>query len=328
MWYAANPIFNATQQSWMHFLAYGSKAVPMFVCLSGYLIFRSVCRLHDLAGLKGYCVRRFLRIYPAYFLSVVLCILLGQTTLSTNHIIAELFMLRAIGYPYFANPVTWSLYVEVLFYILAPFLVLFTRKQLLILSCIAFVALTPMYESVGREIPLWRYFTIGILAAILVDHGKTWLNKEGVSLSIAVAGFILLFYDLGGFHRDWVANLGITGRSYLGFSTGLALACLLILVGSARSSIINAACNWLPIKILGVVSYSLFLFHFFFLWANFPGIQFRLIGKTQEAFTLVAPLPAWYLPFVVVPGLILWSMIFYTLVERPFLNMRPKRLAR
>jgi len=322
-WHTSHPVFNATQQTWMHFLAYGSKAVPIFVCLSGYLIFRSIRRIKSLEDIRRYVVRRFLRIYPAYFASVLLCIAFFQTEISTKNILAEIFMLRTFGYPIYANPVSWSVYVEVMFYLIAPLLVVFPGRVIFLMSALFFLVCSTLDDGSTRPLLLWRYFAIGIMASLLVDRFRDKLSEKWCLL-IASAGLVVLLYDFRGFDKDIFANLGLTPRSYFGFSTGLAIACLLILVGSARSKIIGMVFGWLPFRVLGVTSYSLFLFHFFFLNVNFPQLQFKQIGNVQPFFETYPVMPAWVLPFVFIPGVIIWGMLAYLLIERPFLKRRPK----
>ena len=59
-------------------LGFAAKAVPKFVMLSGFLIYRSVLNINSLAELRIYFWRRFFRIYPAYLVSVILIVCIGQ----------------------------------------------------------------------------------------------------------------------------------------------------------------------------------------------------------------------------------------------------------
>ncbi|HEU0146724.1 MAG TPA: acyltransferase family protein, partial [Bradyrhizobium sp.] len=126
IWWATYPVFQSTQLT-IPLLAYGAKAVPMFAVLSGFLIYRSVLSIQSLSDLRAYVIRRFCRIYPVYLLSVVLCLLCGQYVTGPYYtaqgfFISDLLMLKVFSWPptYIGNPATWSLYVEVPFYVFLP----------------------------------------------------------------------------------------------------------------------------------------------------------------------------------------------------------------
>jgi peptidoglycan/LPS O-acetylase OafA/YrhL len=131
---------------WLQNLLSSELAVYGFFILSGYLIFGSVDRS---ASLKQYYVRRVLRIFPAYFVSVVVfpAIILtgwfnagmpvnGREVLS--YLTANLMFLNFL-HPKLdgvfqnnsfmeVNGALWSIKVEVMFYLLAPILVSLARR--------------------------------------------------------------------------------------------------------------------------------------------------------------------------------------------------------
>ena len=132
-WWATYPVFDHAR-SWLPFLPFGAKGVPMFAVLSGFLIYRSVLLIGSLADLRIYIVRRFFRIYPVYLLSVVLCVIAGQYIAKETHtgigyMIADLFMFRLVSWPPYGNPAAWSLYIEVMFYAFLPLAVLILGRQ-------------------------------------------------------------------------------------------------------------------------------------------------------------------------------------------------------
>src|SRR6266850_2257903 len=147
LWQFPRTVFDSVQVN-MQFIALGSKAVPIFCVLSGFLIYRSARNVVDVQGLRRYFKRRFLRIYPIYIASTLALFVLGRNP----DILPEVFMLRVFGYPTFSNPVTWSLYVEVAFYLLAPIFVFLAGRRALLLSFIAFFVLLVTDSVGGREL--------------------------------------------------------------------------------------------------------------------------------------------------------------------------------
>lgn len=104
----------------------GNFGVAVFFVLSGYLLFREFVRKILFDGtrtpLPHYFERRFLRIYPAYWVALVGLVLVagapsvsggefGLLTLTERHFSSKLF--TGLG-------VAWTLYIEVVFYVFLP----------------------------------------------------------------------------------------------------------------------------------------------------------------------------------------------------------------
>src|SRR6185369_15911702 len=64
-WQWPQPYFDDAAR-WLPVIRLGDKAVPVFVILSGFLIWRSVRSIRDGADLTRYMQNRFLRLYPLY----------------------------------------------------------------------------------------------------------------------------------------------------------------------------------------------------------------------------------------------------------------------
>jgi peptidoglycan/LPS O-acetylase OafA/YrhL len=80
-----------------------------------------------------------------------------------------------------------------------------------------------------------------------------------------------------------------------------------------------------PLRVVGTISYSLFLIHPFYLLVNFPQLVFARVGGAQPFFEPNAVAPWWYGFFLFLPGMLLWSAISYIVIKRPFKRMRPKQ---
>lgn len=106
---------------------FGNFCVAVFFMLSGYLLFREFVRklLFDQARtrLPHYFERRFLRIYPAYWVATIGWILvIGAPRVAGDAFgILTLTERQLVPRPLFLGlSVTWTLYVEVAFYVFVP----------------------------------------------------------------------------------------------------------------------------------------------------------------------------------------------------------------
>jgi len=316
-WWMTYPVFASTQLV-VPVLAYASKGVPIFAALSGFLIYRSVVSISSLARLREYAIRRMFRIYPIYLLGVLLCLLTGQYLEPQGFrlLTSDLFMFSAISWPDgFANPPTWSLYIEVIFYALLPMVVVLVgQKRMLAGSIIALVAMI-MADSQSRIFSLWKYFLVGIIASELAPRLKA---RE--ALILLLFGLAVLVFDLGWPDIDPAAKLGLGVIHPEGQTIELALACGFILVALPTLPKVGAALNVLPLRILGIISYSVYITQFFYIRANFPEVELLKQAGTQQMyqhFLTVSPLPAWYMPFLFFPGLLFWGAVSFLLIESP-----------
>ena len=316
-WWATYPVLNASH-AWLPFLPYAAKGVPIFCVLSGFLIYRSVLAIDSLGELRAYAIRRFFRIYPVYFISVVLCLLAGQyggrtDASSAQFFFADVFMFRILWWPAYANPVTWSLYIEAAFYVALPLVVLVVRPQRMALFALLGIVAMTVADHASRDYNLWRYFLYGILAAELSPY-----LKRGAFV-LFLAGAVLLGYDLLGPAYD-LAGSYLGTRYNNGHTVGIGIACALLLASLPHLPRTGAALNVAPLRLMGVISYSLYVTHIFFILANFPVLKAFPKFGTQENHQIlltIPTMPVWYLPLVFFPGMLAWALVTYVLIERP-----------
>lgn len=330
IWVFSQPIFNATQQQWWHFLAVGgNKAVPMFVMLSGFLIYRAVRNIGTSDDLSRYVRRRFLRIYPVYLFTLLLGYGVGVSAFDLPNFVSQVFMVRSISPAYlkFINPPAWSLFVEMLFYAVLPIWVAAFRGRVLSASAVTFVVLLFADQLASRELWLWKYFFVGVFVSEFVDQYGQRISPR-FAAGVFLAGCFLLWVDMRvgptGAPFDWFNRLGIVKKNTAEYTVGLAFACSLILIGTLRSRLVATVMSVKPLRVLGAVSYSLFLLHPFFILAVFPKFNFAMAGRVQKLIEPMVYAPPWYAPAIMFPGALAWAIVCFLLVERPFLLRRPK----
>lgn len=308
---------------YLPFLARPSHAVPLFCVLSGMLVTRSLGEF-DADGLRRYFGRRLRRIYPLYVLTIALTLLYfpghylaTDGTRGTvpaffvSRILGDLLMLKTAGYGGVVfNVPAWSLYVEVLFYLVLPAVVILARGRLVPVGLGVYVAFVVCGYDAGDAVKLVAYFGLGMALAAWAEKppriGPPWL--------LAAVGCAMIFLDVAVEWRAILPNILNFAIGYAGFKgPGLVLVILALLASPA----LRRPLEWRPLRVIGVVSYSIFLLHPFVIAADFA---LRTDAKRIDHLVVPAVDPVWWIvPLVYAPAFILWAAVSFALVERPFL---------
>lgn len=331
-WWATYPLFASTQLA-VPMMAYATKWVSIFAVLSGFLIYRSaISAIQSSDSLREYLIRRFFRIYPVYALCVFLGLAFGQYTGNANagsvsYFFSDLFLFPSLNWPGgFANPPAWSLYVEVMFYVLLPLVLLLVGQKRIVAFCLVMILVMLLADNASRVFALWKYFLIGIIASELSPR----LSSRTALLGVA-AGLLLVIADFGGPKFDWAADIGIGIEHADGQTVGLGLGFGLLLAGLPQVQILGRMLSVLPLEILGVISYSVYLTQFFYIYMSFPVITLFVKAGSQGLYKHFAEMPpysALVLPLLFFPGCLTWGVVSYLAVERPGMIFGRKLVAR
>lgn len=276
----------------------GFVGVDVFFVISGYLI--SSIILADINAsrftIKGFYERRIRRIFPALFAmlavsSVVAYLYLlpvelvdyAKSMLAATGSASNLYFWQHSGY--FESPLskpllhTWSLAVEEQFYISFPLILLlvqrFSPRRLrsavillfvisLLISCFVVVRNpeTAFYMPYTRA---WELLLGTLLSMrILPRLGSVWSRNFATLGGISMIMGSVLFYS-----HDTV----FPGLSALLPCVGSAL---IIWAGEAGTSLVGSLLSWRPVVFVGLISYSLYLWH----W---PIIVLRSMGMLMGA---------------------------------------------
>lgn len=308
----------------------GWIGVELFVVLSGYLIYGSI-RSGSISrdALKKYAKRRFFRIYPVYcvtvFVGVILALygptpfdwhwkrvaVLVSTTDWLKVVGYEIFLVRGVGWflEEVFNPPAWSLGVELSFYIFAPLYVWLARNSPLMSALGVLVALFLLKSHGPREFGILVFFWVGILVYEVEKSSLMDSLPAKYIWMLFVAGVMLVIvFMLGG----WVDMQGhhLFPRNH---KTGyLVLGFFLTVLAILKQPGIAAWFSWYPLRLVGMISYSLFLWHFA-LYAVTGLESFRGLGFAEAMFIFM---------FLVLPSCLIISGLSYVVIERPFLKQR------
>ncbi|PDT12368.1 acyltransferase [Rhizobium sp. M1] len=250
-------IFPSTAQ---HLMTMGSEAVGLFFALSGFLMAhlygsRPVTRENVL----DFLVSRFARIYPVYLAAVLLVAMLSgmqdlnfvQPINGGTDFVRHVFLLGSSG-------VFWSIPPEIQFYLLFPVLWLCLarphRHSAVIAGFAIVVVVDGLLELPGPGILLLSklpYFLFGALAGALHSHLERWTPSAltGIFTLVLLAVFFTYRHVLPNFSPE-----------FWGLQSAAAAAVIVALVARQppiAARILAAA----PVRFLGTISFSLYLFH-------------------------------------------------------------------
>lgn len=326
-WQWNQPFFDINSQAFPP-LAEGTKAVPIFVVLSGFLIWRATRKISDQADLRRYARNRFLRVAPIYIATIFVATLFGVISTDFSppqRLVAELFFLPSIGFPNFANPPTWSLYPEILFYIIVPtFAASFPSRKhpQWIVPALAFLILSITDYETPRQFCLAKYFAMGILVSEIHDIWPKRFSYFLATLSFILGCYLLtmelLNINWSKFMVDMLSPLILFYHREPSHTAGLAIAVALITLGICNNKCINNFFSFRPFRWLGVISFGVFMWHSFVLLSDFP-LKFSAIGTVKLSASIVGSAPWWTLPGILIPAFLFVGIASFILIERPFL---------
>jgi len=267
----------------------GEYALDVFFILSGFVITKLVTEKHE--GYGVFIVRRSMRLFPAFMVTVLLAILMrpfiwailsarwapdlseltndstvwaSETRYSWAHILAHFSMLHgAIPQSILAHsaraflPTAWFVSVQWQFYLVAPLLIFIGRK----------FGPSGWFALVG--VSMLVFLGLNPIMDILFPL-KSFLAQR-LPLFLAGALCYWIFVEVAGKHRDLPWLLLILAPALYVFSTPVAIwtavFALIISDGEARGiAQIKSFLNLPWLRRLGEISYSTYLVHFCFIW--------------------------------------------------------------
>lgn len=343
---------------WGFYLARLDIGVPVFFALSGFLLFRpivvSVLDDRPLRPALVHIWRRALRIYPAFW--VALLLIVGLTTEEFTDVVGAVtnFLLIQIHWPTHAIgpiPQAWSLATEVSFYaalplmarLLRPWLSGGTREQrrnglfvfvtlCYLLSVFFRIWVLSLDTRWTPAQVLWLpgtldYFAIGMALAVARvayrpgDAGRVRLERIAQPAGLWWFAAAVLFHivsqhmglAVGTATASWPREMG---RQLV---YGLIGLCLLFpLVFGNRRSAVRGFVRHRTMEWLGLISYSIYLWHMVFVVHPWEPLADLLGAQRESLFWDYNGTNFWiFMVMVSIPTLVVSTLSYY-LVERTF----------
>ncbi|MFT3847209.1 MAG: acyltransferase family protein [Propionivibrio sp.] len=236
-------------------LPWGHYGVNLFFMISGFVIFMT---LHRIRRPLDFVVSRFSRLFPAYWIAVVVTFLLTYAfslpgkMVSAGTAAMNLFMIHGLFRIPHVNGVYWTLEIEIIFYCMALLLYVFGKLDKVHIPLALLVALRMTYflaeKLAGIEmswtlshlliLPYIAWFVCGIMIYRMVTTPGETPRQDAMLLIAAIVQLAI------------VEGLGV----------GLLATCLSAVLWLAAKGklpfLANAVFAW-----LGAISYTLYLLH-------------------------------------------------------------------
>lgn len=326
----------------------GFVGVDVFFVISGYLI--SAIIFAEIAGgrfsVLGFYERRVRRIFPALFVMLILVTAVISFFLLPSELVdysksaiaaatssSNFYFWRHSGY--FDAPLskpllhTWSLAVEEQFYILFPIFLLVARRffaqglkhavVILFFASLAASAVTVHYNpTTAFYMPYTRAWELLLGTVVALGFFPRLrfapVRNAATLLGIAMIGYSAVRYSSQTPFPGLAALLPCVGSA------------LIIGAGESGSTLVGKALSWRPIVFVGLISYSLYLWH----W---PVIILNDLGLSVN-FSTFLPHRGGFLRLLQKSGDIMEILSWFVLatlswrfVERPFRG-HPRRIER
>lgn len=326
-------------------LGFGFAGVDLFFVLSGFLLTlpfaRATLRKEKHLPLKRYYKRRLLRVFPAYYAQLLIILAAGAwfvtwKPLDGVSLLAHLTMFFNMGWDQVRPMVGlwWTLPVELLFYLILPAVALFLRPRRWVVFLPACILLSILYRywsaaHLGTVTPAGVFllasqlpgslpeFLLGASAALIVQwfDAKAWRKPPGWLLEVLfLAGAVLTVMWLWNVLLPNVSSYWRGHWSMLIAPSVLGMPLSLMVISLYWGSRIGRILFANPvIYYLGLVSYSLYLWHFVVL-QQIPVV----LGEADAS---LVGLPRFLVSLILV---VLVSSASYFFFERPFFRLRQK----
>lgn len=321
----------APESDWLARLtAHGHYGVQLFFVISGFVLALPFAA-HSLQGapavkLRDYYLRRLTRLEPPYVLCLLICfglfVLAGKDSIRNllPHLLAGLLYSHSLVYGKHnvLNLITWSLEVEIQFYLLVPLLAkLLTiqrkalRRTLLVIICLLLAATQFLFfPAEGRlamsVLNFLQYFLVGFLLAdvYLCDWHEAPLQQLRWDL-LWLVGWPLLLLSF-----EWPVLMPLL----------LPFFIFWLFYAVFRGVYVRRLLRWPVLSVIGGMCYSIYLIHF-----QVISIVGRLFPAPviSDRFFINYLLALPILLFVLLIG----SVLYFYFVEKPCMKKDwPRRL--
>jgi len=256
--------------------SYGPNGVDFFFVLSGFLITDVLLKLRDGdRSLRTFWIGRIARLTPILIINVVIGSILSCLFLrSTFHLSQPLSALFYVKNFFIASPLhhdvwapTWTLAAEEQFYLIWPLIIFFLAKRMRVVTFILVIVI--YFLGIHGILDLMRNFyghlnpegmlsdgLAGKVVQVIIRPSEILLGAL-ITLHRKISGPPIVFYFIG-------ANFagifyGIDSSTQTALLSGLTLSLLELKIWP--SNILRRILSFKPLVVIGILSYSIYLWH-------------------------------------------------------------------
>lgn len=272
---------------------FGWIGVDLFFTLSGFLITDILLKTVKQPNyLKNFYARRALRIFPLYYTSLILFLIIlprFNTPLNLDYYVNNQVYIWTYlqNWLYIFKPTVatsslthfWSLAVEEQFYLVWPFIILLLKKPKYILvavSALLFFVISLRLWAWLHNVPGFSYYNlytfsridgicIGSIVAILLKINPNFLSRYTSYIVLFFAGLNFVFFFINKSSNFFYPYLAIIGYSTFAMLLGLLLNQTI----TRETKLINLIFNHSLLRFIGKISYGFYIFH----WPMYIGFK-------------------------------------------------------
>jgi len=298
----------------------------LFFVLSAYLLDRQIALVFiekefNKEYWKNYFLRRFLRIYPLFFLALVFHWFFSVFGIST--VIDSWMDIPAHLILYLGESIFWSIPVEFKYYFLSPLLMLIFHKYLkwdlkkimLVFVLTALGILILNYNLVLSRISTLRYlpiFLVGTFISITeVFKAKNiqGINKRKIDF-IGILSFVAIIISVPQFYEKTFLNK-VNFQSHQFYLPYAILWGFILLAAKYGDGVLKFFFGLRLLRFIGTISFSVYLFHMLFL-------KIVMIIEMPDYLRI-------YFFFILTFG---FSSLSYLLIEKPLSRIRVNNISK
>lgn len=315
------------------YIDWGYFGVDLFFVISGFLI-TSILLKSD-APFKNvysnFLARRSLRIFPLYYLVLILLFFLGNEVVRNQFVYLATYTFN-YKYPFIeaANPIGhfWSLCVEEQFYFFWPFIVLGLRTHRKILFSIVILVVSfgylQIYFNIIPSISIYNYtglparmgsLGLGGLGALLIISEKAWLKWTLEHKTVEYSMYVILIMSL------------VFMQPLL-----MGLSSLFLVLKAANNSYQSKWISYMlshkKVSYIGRISYGLYIYHvpvIFYVTPYLFDPLWHLINFEGMGIFKILQYHSWIIKFPLYCLItILLAEISFRYFEKPILSLKDR----
>jgi len=302
---------------------HGASGVPLFFVLSGFLIttilinVKSADEINSWTAIKLFYVRRMLRIFPIYYLVILLLVLFVPAAIA-SHLIwlisyqynNEIFF-HGWQLPSYIHHL-WTLCIEEQFYLIWPVIMLCfsldNAFRFIIFLIIISIACTGLLYLKDPQSP-YSLFTLSSFPGLGMGSLLAFLRYRKINIPYRKYLFLLL---LGGYfilHTSYINFYGKGLLSVISFTSVLVSVLIIDKTIDGFKGWLGALLENETVSFIGKISYGLYLYHMFI-----PDITFHFLNHFS--------FPWYTITLINISVLIFLALLSWYIIEKPINDLK------